>query len=101
MRKGLVVICILLILLIVGLCGCSEQQTETEQELKIDYFYTWPIWVTPGETVYLKWGVSGADTVFIDNGIGYVGPQGNITISPINSTVYTLTASDGVNTSPV
>jgi hypothetical protein len=40
------------------------------------------------------WGVSGADSVSIDNGIGKVDAQGRYTLIPAASTTYILTASN-------
>lgn len=49
MRRGLVAIGIMLIFLIVGLCGCSEQKTEKGQELKINHFTVIPAYIKLGD----------------------------------------------------
>jgi len=47
----------------------------------------------PGENVTLRWSVSDASVVTIDNGPGMVQPSGSIDVSPQKTTRYTLTAS--------
>jgi RHS repeat-associated protein len=47
-----------------------------------------------GESVTLAWTASNADTVTIDNGIGQVDPSGSITVSPSETTTYTITATN-------
>jgi len=42
----------------------------------------------------LKWGVINAESVSIDNNIGSVGPSGTRLVSPIETTTYTLTATN-------
>ena len=56
--------------------------------------------IRPGENVTLRWSVSGAASVTIDNGLGSVQPAGSIEVSPQKTTRYTLTASGrkGVST---
>ncbi len=45
-----------------------------------------------GQSLDLQWEVENADTVSIDNGIGTVEPAGSLSVSPTESTTYTLTA---------
>jgi len=56
--------------------------------------------VMPGENVTLRWSVSDAAAVTIDNGPGRVQPIGSVDVSPQKTTRYTLTASGqrGVST---
>lgn len=54
--------------------------------------------VTAGNQAKLYWTVSDADNIYIDNGIGSVGPSGTVYIYPTYTTTYTLTASNGANT---
>ena len=46
----------------------------------------------PGENVTLRWSVTDADAVTIDNGVGKVGMEGSITVAPQKTTKFTLTA---------
>jgi hypothetical protein len=52
--------------------------------------------ITAGEDIILRWDITGADSVFIDNGIGNVEENGILTLAPSSSKIYILTA---VNTS--
>lgn len=47
--------------------------------------------IAAGETTMLIWSSTNADTVTIDNGIGSVPLNGSITVSPTETTTYTLT----------
>ncbi len=49
--------------------------------------------IMPGENVTLRWSVSDAAVVTIDNGPGRVQPSGSVDVSPQKTTRYTLTAS--------
>ena len=51
-----------------------------------------PAEITNGETSVLKWTVTGADSVSIDQGIGAVVASGSKQISPSKTTAYTMTA---------
>jgi len=56
--------------------------------------------IMPGENATLRWSVSDAVAVTIDNGPGRVQPIGSVDVSPQKTTRYTLTASGqrGVST---
>ena len=60
----------------------------------INSFTATPPSITLGESSELKWNVSGAQTVFIDNGVGAVALIGSRLVSPIASTLYILTATN-------
>jgi len=47
-----------------------------------------------GSTSLLSWATTDADTVTIDQGIGSVATSGSQTISPVVTTVYTITATN-------
>jgi hypothetical protein len=49
--------------------------------------------ILPGENVTLRWNVSDAAVVTIDNGPGRVQPAGSVDVAPQSTTRYTLTAS--------
>ncbi|MBN8729152.1 MAG: OmpA family protein [Acidobacteria bacterium] len=51
-----------------------------------------PSSIQRGQSSTLRWNVSGADSVSIDNGIGVVSASGTRSVSPSSSTTYTLTA---------
>ncbi len=48
----------------------------------------------------LTWNISGSSDISIDHEIGKVQPSGNITVSPIVTTTYTLTAKNPVTGNP-
>jgi len=47
--------------------------------------------IISGESAVLAWNSINAEHLFIDNGIGDVGANGSVTISPDESTTYTIT----------
>ena len=51
--------------------------------------------ILEGQATVLSWDVIGADQISISNGVGDVPPAGNATITPPNTTTYTLTAVNG------
>jgi hypothetical protein len=53
-----------------------------------------------GENVTLRWAVSHAAVVTIDNGVGQVAPAGAISVAPLKTVKYTLTAAgdNGIST---
>jgi hypothetical protein len=61
----------------------------------IDYFNASPPIITGGSgSTLLRWGVSGATSVTIDNGIGSVASSGTTLVTLAASTNYTLTATN-------
>jgi hypothetical protein len=48
--------------------------------------------IAPGEHTTLFWSVSNATAVTIDNGVGSLPPSSTITVTPLQTTTYTLTA---------
>jgi len=69
----------------------------------ISFFSASPGSITPGASSTLSWGVSGATTVSINQGVGAVPPSASILVSPAATTTYTLTATNasGSVTQPV
>jgi hypothetical protein len=51
-----------------------------------------PVSIMAGESAILTWSSSDADTIQFNQGIGSVPLQGSLTVSPIATTTYTLTA---------
>jgi uncharacterized protein YkwD/chitodextrinase len=58
----------------------------------ISSFIATPSITTPGRPVTLAWSISGATSVTIDNGVGDVSGVTSKSVSPIQTTTYTLTA---------
>jgi hypothetical protein len=55
--------------------------------------------IQPGIPTTLRWEVSNASSVSIDNGIGRVGSNGEKTVKPSADTTYTITAVNSAGTS--
>jgi hypothetical protein len=53
-----------------------------------------PETINIGNLSTLTWTASYANFVYIDQGIGTVDPNGSVTVSPIQTTTYTITASN-------
>jgi hypothetical protein len=71
---------------------------------QIARFEASPLTIQPGQSTTLSWATNGASTVTISPGVGNVPVNGSTTVSPNQTTTYTLTAtsSDGKSvTSPV
>lgn len=61
----------------------------------IESFDVDPVLIQPGGSANLSWSVIGATHVAIDQGIGTVEPRGIRSVSPSETSVYTLTAING------
>ena len=48
--------------------------------------------ILPGENITLRWSVTDASVVTIDNSVGRVGTDGTVTVAPQKTTKFTLTA---------
>ncbi len=60
----------------------------------INYFDASPPIISSGGSTLLRWNVSNATSITIDNDIGSVGTDGTMLVSPAASTSYTLTATN-------
>ncbi|MBV9154997.1 MAG: OmpA family protein [Acidobacteriaceae bacterium] len=58
----------------------------------VAYFTAEPTTVSSGQPSSLRWSVTDATSVQIDNGIGAVSPNGRRAVYPTGTTTYTLTA---------
>jgi len=67
---------------------------ESPKEPIITYFEINPETIVPGDRTTLIWSVSDATDVIITPGIGKVALSGSISVSPVESTTYTLTATN-------
>ncbi len=61
---------------------------------QVNFFDINPPIINPGSSTTMQWDVSGANTVFISQGIGVVSSSGTMTISPLTTTSYTVTATN-------
>jgi len=60
----------------------------------LNYFTAEPTTVTAGQPSSLRWSVTGANNVTIDNQIGQVSPDGRRGVYPTATTTYHLTATN-------
>jgi peptidoglycan-associated lipoprotein len=58
----------------------------------ISFFSAEPTTVNSGQATSLRWSVTDATSVEIDNGVGQVSPNGRRAVYPTGTTTYTLTA---------
>jgi hypothetical protein len=61
---------------------------------QVNFFDINPPIINPGSSTTMQWDVSGADSIFINQGIGDVQPLGTMTVSPPFTTSYTITAAN-------
>jgi peptidoglycan-associated lipoprotein len=75
----------------------------TPSKPTVNFFTAEPSTVSSGQPVSLRWSVTDASTVEIDNGIGQVSPNGSRFVNPTATTTYALTATNagGTTTSSV
>lgn len=93
--------------LLLGAAGCKKKQpappppapppppvvkAEKGAAAVINRFVAEPSTIVRGESSTLRWSVSNATEVTIDNGIGTVQPEGSRQVSPTANTTYRLTA---------
>jgi hypothetical protein len=70
--------------------------TNAANQAAIVFFTATPAQITAGQSVTLAWQTTNADTANIA-GIGNVVVNGSVTVSPTQTTTYTLTARNNVN----
>ena len=93
MRNTLILL--LALLLLVPACNWNPATTPQSAFLpKILQFDAAPSVINQGQASYLRWSVSEATSVSIDNGIGNVALAGQMPVSPASTTFYTLTAAN-------
>ncbi len=93
MRKQIAIIGTTLLFCMIIISGCSEQKNPV-----ISSFEAIPDEIELGQESQLRWNVVDATSITIDNGIGNVNLTGNKTITPIETTTYTMTAKSASNT---
>ncbi|MGA8027691.1 MAG: OmpA family protein [Bryobacteraceae bacterium] len=100
-RRASLAICAALTLFLAA--GCHKKKAPTappppapapapENKPVINYFTAEPTTISSGQPSSLRWSVTDATSVQIDNGIGQVSPNGRRAVYPTATTTYTLTA---------
>ena len=72
-----------------------QGNSTTVQSPSISFFTATPSVITAGHPTTLSWSVAGASTITIDSGVGDVSALTSKSVSPSQTTTYTLTASNG------
>jgi chitodextrinase len=78
-----------------SLSAAVQGTTQALSVPAISSFRATPGIIATGESATLTWTVSNATSVTIDNGVGDVSGLSSFVVSPATSTTYTLTVSDG------
>jgi PKD repeat protein len=84
--------CSLALLLLCSTIACRPEPPA------IILFSATPSEINPGQSTNLKWGIRGATSVTIDQGIGEVAATGSVELSPAKTIAYTLTATNAGGT---
>lgn len=62
-----------------------------------DSFSVSPTTIQEGQSATLTWSTSNASRVVIDNGVGEVSPTASVSVTPLQTTTYTLSVFDASN----
>ena len=89
----------IIILMVLPAMACTSIQsllpgteTPSSKPPEILVFNADPSKIENGSIVTLQWEVNNADTIFIDNGVGFVASKGSRQVRPYEFTAYNLTA---------
>lgn len=92
-----IILAIILTLELTGVFGAHSTTPPAPPDVLpvINSFIASPSIISPGGSSTLSWTVTGATTVSIDQGVGYVTfTMGSKNVSPVTTTIYRLTASN-------
>ncbi len=102
--KKIIILLTILILVSLIFSGCTDVNNPDilPDKMTIISFTVAPSVIESGGTANISWVVTGSDTnVNIDNGIGSVSISGSRIISPTETTIYKLTATNNTSTKEV
>jgi predicted secreted protein len=88
MKKDFVFLALSLLLVV---CACAASQPARPT---VNHFYANPASIAEGDSCTLNWRVAGADMVTIDHALGTMPAVGSCTVTPDETTVYELTATN-------
>jgi predicted secreted protein len=77
--------------LISVVCACAAPQAARPT---VNHFYANPASISKGDSCTLNWRVADTDTVTIDHALGTMPAIGSCTVSPGETTIYELTATN-------
>jgi hypothetical protein len=89
------------LLLIALIVACSPAVPSDDLNLDkpvIDDFNINPSQINAGDTALIKWSVTGSSDVTLDPDIGNMPSNGSIEVNPVETTVYTLKATNEAGT---
>ena len=75
-----------------GLSASASTTVTTRAAIRVVNFSATPSQITAGQHSIVSWNVPGATSVSISPTIGSVNPSGTATVTPLQTTSYTLTA---------
>ena len=78
--------------------GCTDLDLDILTQFSIVSFEIQPQIIHNGESANLSWVVTGAQTAYIDHGVGNVSNTGERIVFPTENTTYMLTASNETKT---
>ena len=93
-----------LMALCMTMAGCLTISGELPSMLDkpvVKTFSASPAIINAGEVTTISWTVNGANSVFIDQGVGSVALNGTTTVSPAVTTTYILTANNAAGNTTV
>jgi hypothetical protein len=92
MKSAVVIGIVLIVVATFGGCSPDHGASSPSGAPVITLYDADPLTITAGESVTLRWAVTDATAVSIDQGIGDVALTGSRAVSPVTTTVYTLVA---------
>ncbi len=82
-----------------GCGGCGQPACEQQFRKPTVFIYAVPTAIKNGELAMLSWSSTDADSCTMQPGIGVVGREGSVPVSPSDTTDYTITATGPGGTS--
>ncbi len=82
-----------------GCGGCGQPACEQQFRKPTVFIYAEPAAIKTGEQALLRWSSTDADSCTMQPGIGVVGREGSVPVSPSDTTDYTITATGPGGTS--
>jgi hypothetical protein len=98
MKSRFGIIGTIMLLFTVIFTGCADLDLDELTQFSIVSFEIQPQLIHNGESANLSWIVTGAQTAYIDHGVGNVSNIGKRIVFPTENTTYMLTASNETKT---
>ena len=98
MKSRFGIIGTIMLLFTIIFTGCADLDLDELTQFSIVSFEIQPQIIHNGESANLSWVVTGAQTAYIDHGVGNVSNIGKRIVFPTENTTYMLTASNETKT---